>query len=98
MTEGSGVNLKVLEYLAMGLPTVTTPFGVRGLDAADVVQVAELAEFPTALAALADPAERRRRGAAARHAAETRFSWEAVARARERILEALVAERRRALG
>ena len=98
MAEGSGVNLKVLEYLAMGLPIVTTPFGVRGLDAADVVQVAELPEFPTALAALADPAERRRRGVAARHAAETRFSWEAVARARERILEALVAERRRALG
>ena len=96
MCEGSGVNLKVLEYLALGLPTVATPFGVRGLSVADVVQVAELAEFPAALAVLSDPTERRRRGAAARRAAETRFSWESVARVRACILEELVAGRRRA--
>src|SRR5439155_1549071 len=35
MTEGGGVNLKVPEYLAMGLPVVTTRFGMRGLDIAD---------------------------------------------------------------
>jgi len=90
MTEGSGVNLKVLEYLAMGLPTVTTAFGIRGLDVADVVQVADVAGFPTVLAALADPAERIRRGLAARAAAETRFGWEAIARVRERIYEELI--------
>lgn len=28
---GSGSNLKMLEYLALGLPTVSTPIGVRGL-------------------------------------------------------------------
>jgi glycosyltransferase involved in cell wall biosynthesis len=87
MCEGSGVNLKVLEYLAMGLPTVATPFGVRGLDVTDVVRVAEVGEFPDALATLSDPDERGRRGAAARHAAETRLGWEAVTRVRERILE-----------
>jgi len=89
MQEGSGVNLKVLEYLATGLPTVTTPFGIRGLAVADVVQVAEIAEFPAVLAGLRDAGERTRRGAAARRAAETRFGWEAVARAREEIFEAV---------
>ena len=32
MFHGSGTNLKVLEYLAAGLPIISTPIGVRGLD------------------------------------------------------------------
>jgi glycosyltransferase involved in cell wall biosynthesis len=32
MNTGSGTNLKILEYWAAGVPTVSTPFGVRGLD------------------------------------------------------------------
>lgn len=31
MISGSGTNLKMLEYLASGLPTITTTFGARGL-------------------------------------------------------------------
>lgn len=31
MTQGSGTNLKLVEYLAAGVPVVSTPFGVRGL-------------------------------------------------------------------
>jgi glycosyltransferase involved in cell wall biosynthesis len=90
MTEGSGVNLKVLDYLAAGLPTVSTRFGSRGLEVDDVVEVVELDGFPAALRALAAPERRMARGGAARKAAETRFSWDAVARARERIYEELV--------
>ena len=30
-----GTNLKVIEYLAAGVPAVSTPFGVRGLDVVD---------------------------------------------------------------
>lgn len=93
MSEGSGINLKVLDYLAMGLPTVTTAFGIRGLDVADVVRVAEIAEIPAALGALADPTERMRRGLAARAAAETRLGWQQVARTRERIYENILASR-----
>jgi glycosyltransferase involved in cell wall biosynthesis len=96
MREGGGVNLKVLEYLATGLPTVATPFGVRGLDVADVVQVAEIPNFPDALAALADPGERLRQGGAARRVAEARLGWDAVTRIRERILVETIAARARA--
>jgi glycosyltransferase involved in cell wall biosynthesis len=90
MTDGAGVNLKVLEYLASGLPTVSTPFGVRGLEVADVVELAAPEGFPAALAALEDAGERRRRGAAARHAAETRLGWAAVVEARERVYARLL--------
>jgi glycosyltransferase involved in cell wall biosynthesis len=89
MSSGAGVNLKVLDYLAAGLPTVSTPFGARGLDLGGVVRVAELAEFPAALAMLADDRERARRGAEARALAEARFGWEAVARSREDVYAAL---------
>ncbi len=33
MFSGSGTNLKVIEYAAFGLPLISTPFGMRGLDA-----------------------------------------------------------------
>lgn len=90
MTEGSGINLKVLDYLAAGLPTVSTRFGIRGLDVEDVVEVAELEGFPAVLRALAEPEKRAQRSGNARRAAEARFGWDAVARARERIYEELV--------
>lgn len=35
MISGSGTNLKMLEYLASGLPTITTTFGARGLGLED---------------------------------------------------------------
>lgn len=35
MRMGSGTNLKVVEYLANAIPTVSTPFGARGLDVVD---------------------------------------------------------------
>jgi hypothetical protein len=35
MRIGSGTNLKLLEYLAAGVPVVSTPFGGRGIDVVD---------------------------------------------------------------
>ncbi len=93
MLEGSGVNLKVLEYLAMGLPTISTAFGIRGLDVAGVVDVVDLAHFPVVLVELAAPGARLPRSRAARAAAETRFSWNHVARERERIYEDVLESR-----
>ena len=49
---GGGTNLKVLHYLAHGLPVVSTPFGMRGYeDLAAFVRVCEQKDFVGALLA-----------------------------------------------
>jgi glycosyltransferase involved in cell wall biosynthesis len=49
---GSGSNLKLAEYVAAGVPVVTTPIGLRGYEAfAHLVTVAELGEFVQAVQA-----------------------------------------------
>lgn len=47
MEEGAGSNLKLAEYFAFRIPTVTTPFGARGYDVANGVEavVCPLSEF-----------------------------------------------------
>jgi glycosyltransferase involved in cell wall biosynthesis len=61
VSHGSGSNLKLPEYLAAGLPVVTTRFGMRGLEQfADSFTVAELDEFADAIRApIAPPRSRR---------------------------------------
>ena len=50
---GSGSNLKVAEYLAAGLPVLTTPIGSRGFERwAERMRIATLGEFAEALQAL----------------------------------------------
>ncbi len=54
MRLGAGTNLKVLEYFAAGVPTVSTAVGARGIRAAwgrDLI-VADIADFPTVLGRL----------------------------------------------
>jgi glycosyltransferase involved in cell wall biosynthesis len=52
MESGSGSNLKLVEYVAAGLPVVTTPIGLRGYEAfAHLVTVAELDRFVEAVQA-----------------------------------------------
>ncbi|MBD5641925.1 MAG: glycosyltransferase family 4 protein [Desulfovibrio sp.] len=61
VTSGSGVNLKSLEYIAFGLPLISTPFGMRGLPAnlEPAVQICELESFPSVIRRLlAMPRER----------------------------------------
>jgi glycosyltransferase involved in cell wall biosynthesis len=67
---GSGMKVKVLEALACGLPTVTTPVGAEGLaPTAGVMVAVEDAELArAAVSILRDDGERRERGAAARRA------------------------------
>jgi glycosyltransferase involved in cell wall biosynthesis len=49
---GSGSNLKVAEYLAVGLPVVTTPIGARGFERwSDRMSIVELDGFAEAIAA-----------------------------------------------
>ncbi len=95
VTEGSGANVKVLEYMAWGLPVVATPFGARGLDAreGEHLFVREVDQFPSTLKKLhGDPVLCDALGRAGRHHVEAERSWAALTGRRQALLEALVTE------
>ena len=48
MTSGSGTNIKMLDYMAAGLPVISTPVGARGLDLEDSKNalICEISDFP----------------------------------------------------
>lgn len=81
MRLGSGTNLKLLEYLAVGTPVVSTPFGARGIDVVDGqhLRFAEPDRFATVLAeVLADPVAAHQRAEAARALVGERYSWQTL--------------------
>jgi glycosyltransferase involved in cell wall biosynthesis len=78
---GGGMHLKVLEFLASGLPVVSTPFGLRGLERPlpDGVRACNLAEMPEALADwAADPARREDLGRVNREWTAARYGWDRI--------------------
>jgi glycosyltransferase involved in cell wall biosynthesis len=81
MFAGSGTNLKSLEYLAAGLPLVTTEIGSRGLDLVHRTHalIASKDEFASALREiLADRSLAQSIAHCGRGHVATRFSWEAI--------------------
>jgi glycosyltransferase involved in cell wall biosynthesis len=79
----AGTNIKVLEAMACGKAIVTTPAGCRGLDllpGEDCLICEANDDFAAGvLDLLADADLRHRLGSQARHTAERRFSWQAIA-------------------
>lgn len=85
---GSGSNVKLAEYLAAGVPVVTTPIGLRGYEAfAELVTVAQLDRFAEAVQA--------RHAAGARTPEIAELSWSALGRRLHRIYAELLARPRR---
>lgn len=83
MRIGSGTNLKIVEYLAAGLPVVTTHFGARGLptDGERPFAVAAAEEFPTAIEqVLRDTAATRDRVRRGRALVESEYDWALLGR------------------
>jgi glycosyltransferase involved in cell wall biosynthesis len=88
---GGGTRLKIYESMAAGVPVVSTTIGAEGLrydDGDDIL----LADNPRAFAdacirLLSDDAARRRIAKTALQRAQNEFSWEAVSREFETILE-----------
>lgn len=93
MTWGSGSNLKLLEYLAAGLPTVTTPTGARGLALTPSVHalVESLEAMPQRLAwLLRNPATGASLARAGRELAERYFDWPILGRRLNEVYESVV--------
>jgi len=95
MTEGSGMNLKVAECLAHGLPVLSTPFGARGYaalpehgillagtDGEEGGSPRDPEAFLEILGDLEDPARLAEAGRAARAYASRALSWESIAEGR----------------
>jgi hypothetical protein len=60
VTEGSGRNLKMVDYLAHGLPVMSTPIGVRGFEdfsITDSIIVSELGQFGSKIEKLSEDRE-----------------------------------------
>ena len=84
LAAGGGTRMKLLEYMAAGLPTVSTTKGAEGLVATPGVEL-EIADGPVAFAEavhalLSDPARRSAMASAARSLV-ARLDWSAVAAA-----------------
>lgn len=81
MASGSGSNIKMFEYLAAGLPIVTTAFGVRGVEDTSGLAVVESTIDGTAdtVAALLACPQLPARRLAARLLAEANYDWNAIA-------------------
>ena len=93
LTAGGGSSLKLPDYMANGLPTLSTAEGARGFKVAErgAGRVAPLAEFPGALKQmLAEPAGLAEQRARARAYAEGELSWAAAAAYYRAALEPLL--------
>ncbi|MBX3025556.1 glycosyltransferase family 4 protein [bacterium] len=96
MRSGGGSSLKVAEFLAAGLPVLSTPIGLRGFALTPGVEAvtAELDDFAAALRGLLADAPRRQALAARAGAyARQHCDWAPLARRYGELLARLIAER-----
>ncbi|MCA8154889.1 glycosyltransferase [Burkholderia contaminans] len=75
MSTGSGTNIKMFDYMAAGLPLVTTEVGARGIDLPEgFADVISIEDFPTAI----QRAVRTPRNIQKRIFVEEKYDWRAV--------------------
>lgn len=82
MLSGSGTNIKMFDFMAMGLPVVSTPTGARGIDLAGrsalVIVPPRLNEISEAIRELLDANRRTTMGKESRSVVEEGYSWERI--------------------
>lgn len=77
MFSGSGTNIKMFDYMASGLPIITTEFGARGIDDMSGFIVAEKENFAKAINDFV-PGENSEMILRARKIAEDVFDWKVI--------------------
>jgi glycosyltransferase involved in cell wall biosynthesis len=83
ITTGAGTNIKLFDYFARGLPVVSTPFGIRGIDLEDGTHacIVDLDEFSDTIRQLLESPEKRDRiGEAARTLVADKYTWETISK------------------
>ena len=101
MQSGSGINLKVLEYVGHGTPILSTPFGMRGFQfpAGEAYAAAELMDFPARLQSLAQqPEVRAAMAEKASAVALERHSWAAITGHLGRLIDETIERKARTTG
>lgn len=82
MMAGSGTNIKMFDFMAAGLPVVTTEIGARGIETggADTMRVVKpnAGAFVEAIAELRSAERREAMGKVARQCVEEGYSWERI--------------------
>jgi glycosyltransferase involved in cell wall biosynthesis len=90
---GAGTNIKMFEYLASGLPVITTHFGARGIELENYKNaiIVNREEFiPAIVNLLNDDDLRTKLGINARKLAEEKYDWKTIAKKVDSICKKLV--------
>lgn len=80
MFGGSGTNIKMLDFMAAGLPIVSTPIGARGIETSGkAFMIARADNFAQSIQSLlSNEAERLKLGSGASSQADRFYSWERI--------------------
>lgn len=92
MRTGSGTNLKLVEYLANQIPTVSTPFGARGLEVVngEHLLLAEPVDFADAISeVLHEPDRAAVRAEAGRRLVAADLGWPVLAERLHRVIDSV---------
>lgn len=91
MNSGSGTNLKMFDYMAAGVPIITTRFGTRGIADKNLFTLAENDELADAINRF-DLEEEKERVQMANDYVKVHFDWKVIGQSMYRRLEELLAE------
>jgi glycosyltransferase involved in cell wall biosynthesis len=90
MLSGSGTNIKMIDYMAAGLPIITTPIGARGLDLENYNNaiICEVLEFPEKIReVLINKDLYNKLSYNGRKLVEEKYNWKKIAENMAKILE-----------
>ncbi|MGB9636627.1 MAG: hypothetical protein ACPL1Y_05205 [Thermoplasmata archaeon] len=93
MPSGSGINTRMIEYFAYGLPVISTPIGVRGFPGiknGENVIISELDDFSSGIRILSNSPELRQKiGIGARQIIEKYFDTMAIGKKAYEVIDTL---------